>query len=104
MPDYEPAVILSACRTPIGSFGGAFKELSATIESSPNDWAYFERARLLAEQGRDEEAANDVQKGLELQPNHPNLKWLDAELKKPANERFQGKFAKPPGLRREASR
>jgi acetyl-CoA C-acetyltransferase len=29
MPDYEPAVIISACRTPIGSFGGAFKELSA---------------------------------------------------------------------------
>ena len=30
MPDYEPAVILSACRTPIGSFGGAFRELSAS--------------------------------------------------------------------------
>jgi acetyl-CoA C-acetyltransferase len=29
MPDYEPAVILSACRTPIGSFGGAMKDLSA---------------------------------------------------------------------------
>jgi acetyl-CoA C-acetyltransferase len=29
MPDYEPAVILSACRTPIGSFGGALKELTA---------------------------------------------------------------------------
>jgi acetyl-CoA C-acetyltransferase len=29
MPDYEPAVIISACRTPIGSFGGAFKSLSA---------------------------------------------------------------------------
>lgn len=29
MPDYEPAVILSACRTPIGSFGGALKDLGA---------------------------------------------------------------------------
>jgi acetyl-CoA C-acetyltransferase len=29
MPAYEPAVILSACRTPIGSFGGALKDLSA---------------------------------------------------------------------------
>jgi acetyl-CoA C-acetyltransferase len=29
MPDYEPAIILSACRTPIGSFGGALKDLSA---------------------------------------------------------------------------
>ena len=29
MPDYEPAVILSACRTPIGSFGGSLKDFSA---------------------------------------------------------------------------
>ncbi len=29
MPDYEPAVILSACRTPIGSFGGALKDFSS---------------------------------------------------------------------------
>jgi acetyl-CoA C-acetyltransferase len=29
MPDYEPAVILSACRTPIGTFGGALKDVSA---------------------------------------------------------------------------
>jgi len=29
MPDYEPAVILSACRTPIGTFGGSLKDLSA---------------------------------------------------------------------------
>jgi acetyl-CoA C-acetyltransferase len=29
MPDYKPAVILSACRTPIGAFGGVFKNLSA---------------------------------------------------------------------------
>ncbi len=31
MPDYEPAVILSACRTPIGSFGGALKDLGDVI-------------------------------------------------------------------------
>src|ERR1051325_4946419 len=30
MPDYEPAVILTACRTAIGSFGGALKDLSAS--------------------------------------------------------------------------
>jgi len=29
MSKYEPAVILSACRTPIGSFGGSLKEFSA---------------------------------------------------------------------------
>ena len=30
MPDYEPAVIISACRTPIGSFGGALRDFSAS--------------------------------------------------------------------------
>src|SRR5947207_8462500 len=30
MPDTFDTVILSACRTPIGSFGGAFKDLSAS--------------------------------------------------------------------------
>jgi hypothetical protein len=78
----------------------AFQELSATIEKSPSDWAYFERGRLSAEQGRDEEAAADVQNGLKLNPNNPNLKWLETELTKPANQRFQGKFANPPGLRK----
>src|SRR5512138_1626486 len=29
MSDYEPAVILSACRTAIGSFGGSLKDFSA---------------------------------------------------------------------------
>ena len=29
MPDYEPAVILSACRTAIGSFGGTLKDFSS---------------------------------------------------------------------------
>jgi len=29
MPSYEPTLILSACRTPIGSFGGALKEVPA---------------------------------------------------------------------------
>jgi acetyl-CoA C-acetyltransferase len=29
MPDYEPAVIVSACRTPIGAFGGTLKDLGA---------------------------------------------------------------------------
>lgn len=29
MPDYEPAVILSACRTAIGAFGGSLKSLTA---------------------------------------------------------------------------
>jgi Tfp pilus assembly protein PilF len=78
----------------------ALTELSATIEKAPSDWAYFERARLLAESGREQEAAADVQKGLELAPQNANLKWLDAELKKPADKRFQGKFAQPPGLRK----
>jgi Tfp pilus assembly protein PilF len=83
-----------------GDKQAALEELSATIEKSPSDWAYFERARLLLEQGREDEAAADVERGLELAPNNANLMWLAAELKKPADKRFQGRLAKPPGVRK----
>ena len=44
MPDYEPAVILSACRTPIGSFGGALKDLGAAELGAVVIGAAVERA------------------------------------------------------------
>lgn len=76
----------------------AMTELTAVIDSSPNGWAYFERARLHLEQGKEAEATADCQAGLALEPDNSQLKWLTAELKKPAAQRFKGRFAKPPGL------
>jgi tetratricopeptide (TPR) repeat protein len=74
----------------------AMAELSASLEKSPSAWAYFERARLHLEQGREQEALADCQKGLELDPKNGKLKWLSTELKKPSVQRFKGRFAKPP--------
>lgn len=75
----------------------ALSELSASIEKSPSAWAYFQRARIYIDQGKETEATADIQKGLEVDPQHRDLKWLEAELKKPPAQRFKGRFAKPPG-------
>jgi tetratricopeptide (TPR) repeat protein len=74
----------------------ALSELTATINSSPSAWAYFERARIYLDKGQENEALADCQKGLELDPKDRKLLWLSAELKKPAAQRFKGRFAKPP--------
>jgi hypothetical protein len=80
-----------------GDKESAFTELSASIEKSPTDWAYFERARLNLEKNQADAAAADCNKGLELNAQSRDLLWLSGELKKPAAQRFKGKLAKPPG-------
>jgi hypothetical protein len=77
----------------------AMTELTATIDSSPSSWAYFERARIHLEKDLEQDALNDTQKGLELDPKDRNLLWLSTELKKPAAQRFKGRFANPPVLK-----
>ncbi len=77
----------------------AHTELSASIDSSPNPWAYFERARLNLDKGQEDAAAADCQEGLKLDPTYRDLVWLSGELKKPVAQRFKGKLAKPPGLK-----
>jgi tetratricopeptide (TPR) repeat protein len=74
----------------------ALAELTASIDERPTSWAYFERARLYLAQGQEQDAIADCQKGLELDPQSAQLKWLSGELKKPVARRFQGRFAKPP--------
>ena len=78
----------------------AFDELSASIETSPSAWAYFERARINLDKGQEDAARADCQKGLELEPKRRDLLWLSGEMKKPAAKRFKGKFAKPPVARK----
>lgn len=75
----------------------AFAELSASIDATPTDWAYFERARLNLEKGQEPAAIEDCNKGLEVNPRSRELLWLSGELKKPAAKRFKGKLATPPG-------
>lgn len=74
----------------------AFTELSASIDVSPSAWAYFERAQLNLEKGQEDAARADCEGGLKVDPRYRDLLWLSAELKKPADQRFKGKLAKPP--------
>jgi tetratricopeptide (TPR) repeat protein len=74
----------------------ALQELNLSIELEPGAWAYYHRAKIYREMGKDREATADCEAGLKLDPNHGELKWLRGELRKPADRRFQGRYAKPP--------
>ena len=83
-----------------GETDKAIDALSKSIAANPAVYAYLERAKLLAKTGRDAEAQKDCEAAFALTPDNPDptALWLQAELKKPAAERFQGKFKEPPNL------
>lgn len=74
----------------------ALKELTLSIQLEPDGWAYYQRAKIYSEMGKDKEATADCEAGLKLDPDHAELKWLLAELHKPTDRRFQGRNANPP--------
>jgi tetratricopeptide (TPR) repeat protein len=74
----------------------ALELLGKSIESRPDPWAYYQRAKLLMESGQDEPARADIAAGLELQPDNNDLLWLQNQLKKPAANRFRGRDGTPP--------
>jgi tetratricopeptide (TPR) repeat protein len=78
----------------------AIAAFTASIESKPNAWAYMERAKLNAAAGQDQQALDDAQKAVELEPENSDTAWLVGELKKPAAQRFKGIFAVPPSARK----
>jgi tetratricopeptide (TPR) repeat protein len=61
--------------------------LNQSIETRPSYNAHFHRGWIYALQSKDAEAGADVKAGLELEPESKDLKWLEGELKKPANQR-----------------
>lgn len=79
-----------------GDKATALTELDAAIAAGPDVWMYVERAKLHADEGRDDQAKADVEAGLKLDAENGDLKWLDKELKKAKNRRFQGSAAEPP--------
>ena len=81
-----------------GDTAKAMEELNASIEGRPNAWAYYQRAKLHSDAGDEAAAMADCETGLGLDPEHSNLQWLRGELKKPAGQRFKGKYANPPSL------
>ena len=94
----EAATHLVEARSAIanGDSETAVEHLDASIAARPNTWAYYERARLLGEAGEDDEAKADIEAGLELDPEHSELLWLQKQLKKPKSARFKGSSGQPP--------
>ncbi len=87
----EAAVGLIEARKAIdeGDSAKAIELLTASIESSPSPWSYYERAKLFAEDGDDEVAKEDIAAGLELDPEHSDLLWLQKQMKKSKSSRFK---------------
>jgi tetratricopeptide (TPR) repeat protein len=83
-----------------GDTSKAIAAFTASIESKPNAWAYMERAKLYAAAGQGEQALQDAQKAVELEPENSDALWLEGELKKPAEQRFKGIFQIPPSARK----
>lgn len=83
-----------------GQKDAALEKLSQSISAEPSHWAYRERAKLLLEQGKDNEALKDCDAALALVPDDPDMLWLKGEIAKPTTQRFQGKFKSPPSSNR----
>jgi tetratricopeptide (TPR) repeat protein len=78
----------------------ALAALNASIEDNPTLWALRDRARIYAEQGNDEAARKDIEAALEASPDDVDVLWIQGELAKPTDRRFQGRFKEPPGSNR----
>ena len=74
----------------------AIDELSKSLALKPDVWGYYQRAQLLVELDRTDEAIADCEAGLALDSSHAQLKWLHGELKKPKDKRFRGRYKNPP--------
>jgi len=74
----------------------AIKELTASIQARPDEWAYYQRGKLYSDSGDVKSALADCEAGLALDAENESLQWLRGELKKPPAKRFKGKFATPP--------
>jgi tetratricopeptide (TPR) repeat protein len=82
--------------------------LQQSIDTKPEPYSYFLRAKILESVGREDEAIKDCETGLKLPKEvetdqasaHEDLEWLLAECKKPKGQRFKGKNALPPSGRK----
>ena len=90
----EAAVGLIEARKAIdeGDNTKAIELLDASIAARPDSWSYYERAKLHAGNGDDDLAKEDIAAGLELDPEHSDLLWLQKQLKKPKSMRKTKQF------------
>jgi tetratricopeptide (TPR) repeat protein len=85
---------LDAIKT--GDNDRAIELLSKSLELETDPYAYLQRAKLYLELDEVASASADIAKGLELEPEHPDLLWLQEQSKKPKARRFRGEDAEPP--------
>ncbi len=78
----------------------ALAALDASIKDKPTFWALRDRAKLHAERGEDEAAREDCEAALTITPDDLDILWIQRELAKPKEQRFQGAFKDPPSSNR----
>ena len=72
-----------------GDTAKALELLDDSIAKRPDVWSYYHRAKIHSDNGDDELAKADVQAGLDLEPEHSDLLYLQKEMKKPQKARFR---------------
>ncbi len=98
LSESEAALVEARKAIADGDSAKALEFLDASIAASPDTWAYYERARLHAENGDDDDAKADIECGLELEPEHSELLWLKKQMKKSKKSRFKGSAGQPPSV------
>ena len=83
-----------------GKLDEAIVALNASIASEPSEWAYLDRAKIYAMQGKDTETLADCEALLKLNPQNRDVPWIKGELKKAVDKRFQGAAAIPPSAKK----
>jgi hypothetical protein len=85
--DQAAMLFLEAMKTRPTDQAKALELLTQSIDARPSYNAYYQRALIHGLNNRDVEAQADIAAGLELEPENRELKWLEGELQKPANQR-----------------
>jgi predicted Zn-dependent protease len=79
-----------------GELERALGLVSKSIDEKPTAWAYALRAKIHVENKDFAKAQEDAKRGLALEPENRELKWLAAELNKPPSQQFVGPNRLPP--------
>lgn len=98
LSEAEAALVEARKAVETGDSAKAIEFLDKSIAANPDTWSYYERAKLYAETGDDDAAKADIEAGLELEPEHSELLWLQKQLKKSKKSRFKGSQGQPPSV------